>query len=467
MKLRWTIVAVALVLVASPKSARAQSVSVTFGGQLKVQGFVFDNITDFKDSTAGAFRDSQSFYNSRFRLFTTVESADKKAKAYWALEIGDITWGGSGGASGVEYGCAGLTAPGATAPDGSARVGNGAGGCLGADGVNVETKNLYLQFEVPRLPHTTLLVGLAQLAFVNVPFFQGFLDDDAAQLRLSWRGTPVGLDLVAAKLSEGDVASADDVDLYLARLLLDLTKDLRFTVEGMIVDQRNLAGASLGDTYWVGVTGVGMVGPARLSGAFVYGQREQPAANAATCGGPTRPCRERGFGLVGSALIPVSAVDVVVAGWLTSGDATRGPAGGSRAILSQNSDRLPIPARAQSWYNPPFIAEWVGSTGLFGAPVIGQTLLQDLSGTHGGGVSAQYGLAKDLTLGLGVAYVGATDAPQVVGTRGGWGDWVFEVDAGLIYRFNPNLAITGLLGYLVPERNDPAWAAGFRTQFAF
>ena len=54
----------------------------------------------------GANRDSNSFYFQRWRLFTNVESADKKAKAVWGLEVGDITWGTGGGASGGEYrGC--------------------------------------------------------------------------------------------------------------------------------------------------------------------------------------------------------------------------------------------------------------------------------------------------------------------------------------------------------------------------
>ena len=58
-----------------------------------------DNITDFKNSEGGLNRDSKSFYFQRWRLFTNVESADKKARAVWALEVGDITWGTGGGAS--------------------------------------------------------------------------------------------------------------------------------------------------------------------------------------------------------------------------------------------------------------------------------------------------------------------------------------------------------------------------------
>ena len=76
---------------------------------MRVYGFAFNNITDFTDSGPnGANRDSQSFYFQRWRLWTNVESADKKAKAVWGLEVGDITWGTGGGASGGEFrGCPG------------------------------------------------------------------------------------------------------------------------------------------------------------------------------------------------------------------------------------------------------------------------------------------------------------------------------------------------------------------------
>ena len=44
-----------------------------------------------------------------------------------------------------------------------------------------------------------------------------------------------------------------------------------------------------------------------------------------------------------------------------------------------------------------------------------------------------------------------------------------ELDGGFVYRFysNPNFSFRGLAGYMVPERNDPAWAVGFMTQFEF
>ena len=97
-----------VLVLGSALAAHAQAPTVSFGGQMRIYGFAFDNITDFQNSEAGANRDSQSFYFQRWRLVTNVESADKKARAVWHLEVGDITWGRQGGASGGEYlGCNG------------------------------------------------------------------------------------------------------------------------------------------------------------------------------------------------------------------------------------------------------------------------------------------------------------------------------------------------------------------------
>ena len=147
-----------VLILGSALAAHAQAPTVSFGGQMRVYGFAYNNITDFTDSGPnGANRDSGSFYFQRWRLWTNVESADKKAKAVWGLEVGDITWGQGGGASGGEFrGCPGkapfvpvVTVPSAvtttaataataatvTQPGSNTRTGNGAGGCLGDDGV--------------------------------------------------------------------------------------------------------------------------------------------------------------------------------------------------------------------------------------------------------------------------------------------------------------------------------------------
>jgi len=55
----------------------------------------------------------------------------------------------------------------------------------------------------------------------------------------------------------------------------------------------------------------------------------------------------------------------------------------------------------------------------------------------------------------------ATDA------AGPYGDNLFEIDAGLNYRFNPNVIMNLFAGYLIPDKGDNAWAVAWRTQFGF
>jgi hypothetical protein len=476
-------------LLGAALAAHAQAPSVSFGGQMRVYGFAFDNITDFRDSQGGANRDSNSFYEQRWRLWTTVESADKKAKAVWGLEVGDIFWGNGGGASGGEYrGCPGTaptapaTVPGAPGtppvpvtfgtPGSNTRVGPGAGGCLGADGVNVETKHAYIWVDTGQwVPGSSFTIGLQGVSFMDGPLGP-FSDDDAAAIKINLKFDPVDVELHTAKLSEGARPNADDADMFVAKIGVNVTNDFRFTLEGMIVDEKSLAGQSFGDTFWVGATVGTQIGDVRLDGAAVYGQRALARAASA---GPGDPFSESGFGGYVMAQMPVGPVHLVALGWYTTGDDAVGPAAcapgstagcgsfGADRTLTKDSDKLPIPIAGASWFGggAPYIAEFLLGNSSIGAPFLGQVGYSDPSGTWGVGASASYSLTSNLSVGGGVAYVGATDA------QGPYGDSLFEIDAGARYRFNPNLIFNLFAGFLIPDVGDEAWAVAFRTQYSF
>jgi hypothetical protein len=469
------LLAVGVLILGSALSALAQAPAgptVSFGGQMRVYGIVFDNMTDFKDSEGGLFRDSQSFYFQRFRLYTTIESADKKAKAYWALEVGDITWGRGGGAASDLYGCpgnvAGAAPPAATGFGGSARTGPSTGGCAGNDGVNVETKNLYVWFQVPNVDNASLLLGLHNILFMTTNL-GAMMDDDAAGIQFNWKLDPVDVQVSAIKLSEGPSnANAEDSDMYMARVGINVAKDFRVTVEGMVIDQRALNGQSFGDTFWVGATASAKIGDVVLDGAFIYGQRAVAAAAVSTCGNANSPCEEKGFGAWASARMPVGPLSLFFSGWYTTGDdtigpATNGAAGGASTppALVKNSDKLPIPLGGASYNAGPYIAEFLFGNVLVGSPGIGQRQYNDMTGTYGLGASASYALTPQLSMGGGVGFVGATDA------KGPYGDALIEIDAGVVYRLNANMTITGFAGYMIPDSGDAAWAALFRTQYSF
>jgi hypothetical protein len=493
MKRAVTMLAAGALILGSAAAAKAQAPAgptVSFGGQMRVYGFVSDNFTDFRDSTDdGRSRDSGSQYFQRFRLFTTIESADKKARAYWAMEIGDITWGNGGGASGGNFaGDNGQTAPGqvnvaavgdppanrpVTATGPGNRVGNGSGGNLGADGVNVETKNLYLWLNTGDwVPGSSVLLGIHNIVFLGSPV-GNFMDDDGAGIQLNFKFDPVDLQLYTIKAAENNIANADDINMYVGRVGVNIAKDMRATLEGMVVDQQALSGVDFGDNYWVGASFGMKVGTVALDLVGVYGQKHFPSAP----GSGSATFEESGYGILGVVRAPVGPVSVWGVGWYTSGDENRGPANclgagtnagcGAPGVLTADSDKLPIPIQGASWINAgaPFIGE-----GLFGYPTIGgpgppgQTSVQyaDVTGTYGLGGSATFAVTPAFSVGGGVAYVAASDDAQ-----GPYGDWVFDIDGGAIWRFNQNVTITGIGSYLIPDSGDEGWMLAFRTQFSF
>lgn len=476
MKRAVTMLVAAALILGSVSAALAQAPAgptVSFGGQMRVYGFVSDNMTDFTDSQDnGTKRDSNSLWFQRFRLFTTIESADKKARAYWAMEIGDITWGNGGGASGGNFfGDTGQTAPGATATGPGNRVGNGSGGGLGGDGVNVETKNLYIWLNTGEwVPGSSVLLGLHNIVFLATPV-GAFMDDDGAGVQLNFKFDPVDLQVYTVKIAENGIPNADDIDMYVGRLGFNITKDMRATLEGMVVNQNTLPGVDFGDNFWVGASFGAKFGTVSLDVAGIYGQKRFPANAAGTA-----TSEESGYGLIAAVRAPVGPVNVWGVGWYTSGDENRGPANclgvgspagcGAAGILPQDSDKLPLPIQGASWINSgaPFIGE-----GLFGYQTAGgpgppnNTAVQyaDVSGTYGIGGSSTFAVTPTFTVGGGVTYVGATDA------QGPYGDWVFDIDAGLIWRFNQNVTITGIGSYLIPDTGDEGWQLMFRTMFSF
>jgi hypothetical protein len=511
--------AAALVLgLALPALAQppAPAFTVTFGGQLRVYGLAWDNWTDFLDTGSnsdifsqadgnrqlpGGAKDSEAYFFQRYRLYTTVQTADKKVKGVWAIEVGDITWGLGGGASGDEYGVGTGT-----------RTGPSQGGGLGADGVNVETKNLYLQFDIPFLPDANILLGAHNITWLGSPA-GNFLDDDGWGIQLNWKMDPIDLQLWTVKIDENTRHSADDNTFYAARLGVNLTKDIRFTVEGLLVDgqciaRRDVPGApgtsvpttpgapvtstgpgpatatgtcvsiDLGDTYWVGASAQFKIADMTLHGAAVYGNRtlwSRPLQGT---------IEESGWGAQAIAQVPIGPLTTWWHAWYTTGDENRITGGGCEDVtahpvcgrlaagqdfstnanstnLTDDSDKLPIPITGASWANVPFVLEFVKGMATIGAPGFGSTHYSDSTGTWGVGGSATFALTPSISVGGGVGYQEATEGTGV------YGDHIIEVDGGIIYRYNPNLTITGLAAYGFPDEGDHAWGVVWRTQLGF
>ena len=315
--------------------------TVRFSGEMRHIGVTQNNMNDFKDSDGtGLNRDSDNYYISRLRLSTIMESGDKKARATWTLEVGDVEWGRRGGASGGEYGCIGeaqgvptgnqpvrdstgapvLGANGQPivtalpALGGATRVGRSSGGCLGNDGVNVETKHLNLWFEVPGVENLSATIGAQGFSFLDTTP-GSFFGDDAWGIKVNWKMDPVDVEVYTFKISENSFPNADDIDAYAARVGVNIIKDLRVTGEVLLINEQNRPGANLGDDIWFGLTASAKFGDVSVDGQFVYGQR------TVTCVRP-RPTNcdnnnnadEKGWGIIATAAIPIGPINVGSAG---------------------------------------------------------------------------------------------------------------------------------------------------------
>ena len=481
-----------VLILGSALAAHAQAPTVRFGGQMRIYGFATDNLSDFKDSDGtGPNRDSQSLFFQRWRLFTTVESADKKAKADWALEVGDITWGSAvaptrtapsaAPARRHQRDWARATVPRGrlrvrrphdatvTNPGSTTRTGNSAGGCTGADGVNVETKNIYLWLDTGDWAAGTSTSSVsAYMVFMNGPL-GAFADDDAAGIILNWKGEMVDVQAWTAKLGEGNTANADDTDAYALRVGVNVTKEIRVTLEGLYPERAvhawpGLRRHLLDRCHRVGPRSAMSSSMARSSTASgrISPRRVQAADQRA---------KRAGFGAFVLARIPIGPLTVNALGWYTEGDQNRPPGGGAQGAgsntvrLTADSDKLPMPWQGGGWFNGggAYMGEWMLGLSTIGNPgpggVAGQTF-GDPTGTYGVGSSVIYALTPALSIGGGGAYIGASDQGGI------WGDYVIELDAGLTYRFNPNVTFNLFAGYMFPDSGDDAWGAAFRTVFS-
>ena len=138
----------AALLLAPERSAAQVEDIVLIGGNYRLQG----NLHNMQDGFFGApsLADDdpmQRFVDTRLRLSFDLRPASPLA-VHYGLEIGDITFGAENppiwDATGRRL----------------VNVGGGSGGGEGADGVNLETKNAYLDLQVPGAPGLSFRGGI-------------------------------------------------------------------------------------------------------------------------------------------------------------------------------------------------------------------------------------------------------------------------------------------------------------------
>jgi hypothetical protein len=240
------------------------------GGDFRLRSIV-SNIAgadpDFGGGESGGFpsaeNDIKSFFDTRLRLYWDFRPSEL-LRVHYRMEIGDIRFGG-----GVEDG---TDVSGNLVPV----IGPGSGGGVGADGVNVETKNIFLEFHIPFLPGLRFRGGIFGY---GDRFDFNILADDFAGFQLFYERGDVAAHFVYLKFFEGDTRrNADDSDWF------GIDGQLRVSPSTVIastfyylVDRESRDPLDLDfDPYqwWLGVEVTSRLGPVQLNGYAIYNQGE-------------------------------------------------------------------------------------------------------------------------------------------------------------------------------------------------
>jgi hypothetical protein len=142
---------------------------------------------------------TKSFFDTRLRLYWDFRPSEL-LRVHYRMEIGDVRFGG-----GVEDGSdvSGNLVP---------VIGPGSGGGVGADGVNVETKNVFVEFQIPAIPGLRFrggIFGYGDRYDFNI------LADDFAGLQFLYERGDVAAHFIYLKFFEGDTReNADDSDWF-------------------------------------------------------------------------------------------------------------------------------------------------------------------------------------------------------------------------------------------------------------
>jgi len=147
-------------------------------------------------------------------------------------------------------------------PWGEQSKGNiGGGGKLGTDGVNIETKNAYVDFKVPD-SSWKIRTGLQGIA----DNFSGMvIDEDAAALTAGGDLAGVPVTLIYSKFDEGIRNTWDDVDFYGLQVQKGLGEQLKLGADIYLLDDNSAEQ----EIYYYGVTGDYRVGDLGFYGFVV------------------------------------------------------------------------------------------------------------------------------------------------------------------------------------------------------
>lgn len=493
----------------------ASAMDFKFSGEWRVRFYDGVNIGFNKDAAPNtAFANTQVGPNARgaqIRIRPRFDASDDNGnvQAVWRIEVGDVEFGGGGGAfNNTNFG----NPIGA----GTARIGNGAGGGGGADGINVETKWAYLDFAMPWGVPARVRAGIQpwylpkgmivddDVAGVSVYGKTGMVSYQAAWWRPS-SGPATNPALAGAVMCntagvitaaataaactggggtvvvfQSPVAPAtlnttdNNYDVYQIKLDAALMEAFNPGIYFLYADNRINCDATeiaaFGGTqcnagvnrtrssYYFGFTTTGKIGIANYDFDFIYGTAEGGPSGA--FGGVNGPIQVSGFALDAHVGFPIGPVVVNLAGSYASGDKRNGG----------NSEAFPG-GFAPGWNGPGGGFEMLGSGGPFDAVEFTQDGMTNLWAL---GLWLEYRPVKALWLKAAYAYAafakglgncsvananpcyGPAYAGKGVDPIAGKSRLGQEISFRADYDVWTNFKIQGQMGWFVPSGGDTA-----------
>jgi len=209
----------------------------TLGGYFRTQGYM-QNAQDLGAEDP----DTYTAVDQRFRAKLGYTLNDYVSFVYYG-EV-DTMWGASGSAT---------------------KYPGGQGGEVGADGVNFETKNVYVDFKIPDT-RSNLRLGIQGVkdAFEGVVFW-----DDMAAANLSGAMGAIDYTLLYSKWNEGNTTNWDDRDFYAIDLSHKYGDYAKAGVAFYYLDDNRVPTESA-ELWYAGLYGDYRFGNMGIDGFFVY-----------------------------------------------------------------------------------------------------------------------------------------------------------------------------------------------------
>jgi hypothetical protein len=323
-------------------AAPAMALDFKFGSEYRIRFYSGDNVDNATPAkTFDHNNPNRNYRGAQIRVRPRFDVSDDNGNitATWRAEIGDIEFGNGGGANSC-VNCTNIS-------NGGSRVGNGAGGGFDTDGVNVETKWVYVDAQFPFNIPLRIRAGLQ-------PWYlpKGMIvDQDAAGVRAYGTSNKLSYEVAWYRVNSGTATSScpasstgqacqtlsdggsgtgqqrQDNNYDFWQFKVDSAHSPLFNPGVYFLYALNKAttvnNSEPAQTYYFGFTATGKSGNVSYDLDFIYGSAE--GGNAGTLTKENgKFMKVKGFAVDGGVHVPVGPLTVSLLGSYATGDKQNG-----------------------------------------------------------------------------------------------------------------------------------------------